>query len=116
MRYLLLIYQNEADHARLSQEELGAEYEAYGAYGEEVQKRGAFLSGEPLMPTNTATTVRVRGGKTLTTDGPFAETKEQLGGYYLLNCKDLDEAIEWAARIPAVTDGSIEIRPIMEFN
>jgi hypothetical protein len=116
MRYLLLIYQNEADHAKLSQEELGAEYEAYGAYGEEVQKRGAFLSGEPLMPTNTATTVRVRGGKTLTTDGPFAETKEQLGGYYLLNCKDLDEAIEWAARIPAVTAGSIEIRPVMEFN
>ena len=116
MHYLLLIYQNEADHARLSQEELGAEYEAYGAYGEEVQKRGAFLSGEPLMPTNTATTVRVRGGKTLTTDGPFAETKEQLGGYYLLNCKDLDEAIEWAARIPAVTAGSIEIRPVMEFN
>ncbi|MFL5654217.1 MAG: YciI family protein [Ktedonobacteraceae bacterium] len=116
MRYLLLIYQNEADHAKLSQEELGAEYAAYGAYGEEVQKRGAFLSGEPLMPTNTATTVRVRGGKTLTTDGPFAETKEQLGGYYLLNCKDLDEAIEWAARIPAVTAGSIEIRPVMEFN
>ena len=115
MRYLLLIYQNEADHAKLSQEELGAEYAAYGAYGEEVQKRGAFLSGEPLMPTNTATTVRVRGGKTLTTDGPFAETKEQLGGYYLLNCKDLDEAITLAAKIPAVKHGSIEIRPIMVF-
>ena len=116
MRYLLLIYQNEADHAKLSQEELGAEYGAYAAYGEEAQKRGAFLSGEALMPINTATTVRVRGGKTLTTDGPFAETKEQLGGYYLLNCKDLDEAIAWAARIPAATDGSIEIRPIMEFS
>ena len=116
MRYLLLIYQNEADHAKLSQEELGAEYGAYSAYGEEAQKRGAFLSGEALMPINTATTVRVRGGKTLTTDGPFAETKEQLGGYYLLNCKDLDEAIEWAARITAVTAGSIEIRPVMEFN
>jgi len=67
------------------------------------------------MPTNTATTVRVRNSKTLTTDGPFAETKEQLGGYYLVNCKDLDEAIAWAARIPAATDGSIEIRPVMEF-
>jgi len=67
------------------------------------------------MPTNTATTVRVRDGKTLTTDGPFAETKEQLGGFYLLNCKDLDEAIEVATKIPAVTDGSIEIRPVMEF-
>src|SRR3954447_8235424 len=113
MRYLLLIYQNEADHARLSQEELGAEYEAYGAYGEEVQKRGAFLSGEPLMPTNTATTVRVRGGKTLTTDGPFAETKEQLGGYYLLNCKDLDEAIEWAARILPLQVGQITFPPVL---
>ena len=67
------------------------------------------------MPTNTATTVRVRNGKLLTTDGPFAETKEQLGGYYLMNCKDLDEAIALAARIPAASDGSIEIRPIMEF-
>ena len=116
MRYLLLIYQNEAEHAKLSQEELGAEYGAYMAFGEEVQKKGVFLSGEALMPTNTATTVRVRGGKTLSTDGPFAETKEQLGGFYLLNCKDLDEAIQFAAKVPAATDGSIEIRPIMEFN
>jgi hypothetical protein len=116
MRYLLLIYQNEAEHAKLSQEELGAEYGAYMAFGEEVQKKGVFLSGEALMPTNTATTVRVRGGKTLNTDGPFAETKEQLGGFYLLNCKDLDEAITFAAKVPAATDGSIEIRPIMEFS
>jgi hypothetical protein len=116
MRYLLLIYQNEAEHAKLSEAELGTEYAAYMAFGEEVQKRGVFASGEALMPTNTATTVRVRGGKTLNTDGPFAETKEQLGGYYLLNCKDLDEAIEFAAKVPAATDGSIEIRPIMEFN
>ncbi len=116
MRYLLLIYQNEAEHAKLSQEELGAEYGAYMAFGEEVQKKGVFLSGEALMPTNTATTVRVRGGKTLNTDGPFAETKEQLGGFYLLNCKDLDEAIQFAAKVPAATDGSIEIRPIMEFS
>ncbi len=116
MRYLLLIYQNEAEHAKLSQEELGAEYGAYMAFGEEVQKKGVFLSGEALMPINTATTVRVRGGKTLNTDGPFAETKEQLGGFYLLNCKDLDEAITFAAKVPAATDGSIEIRPIMEFS
>ncbi len=116
MRYLLLIYQNEAAHAQLSQEELGAEYEAYNAFGAEVQKRGVFLNGEALMPTNTASTVRVRNGKALTTDGPFAETNEQLGGYYLLNCKDLDEAIEFAAKIPAASDGSIEIRPIMEFS
>jgi hypothetical protein len=116
MRYLLTIYQNEAEHAKLSQEELGAEYQAYMAFGEEAQKRGVYIGGEALMPVNTATTVQVRGGKTLTTDGPFAETKEQLGGYYLLNCKDLDEAIEFATKIPAAKDGSIEIRPIMEFN
>jgi hypothetical protein len=115
MRYLLLIYQDEAAHAQWSQEALAAEYEDYNAFGTEAQKRGVFLGGEALMPINTATTVRVRDSKTLTTDGPFAETKEQLGGYYLLNCKDLDEAIELAAKIPAVTDGSIEIRPIMEF-
>ena len=96
-------------------EQLAAEYEAYNVYSEEVSKSGAMLSGDALMPTNTATTVRVRNGKTLTTDGPFAETKEQLGGYYLMNCKNLDEAIALAARIPAASDGSIEIRPLMEF-
>jgi hypothetical protein len=116
MRYLLMIYQSEAEHAKLSQEELGTEYEGYNTFSTEVQKNGVFLSGEALMPINTATTVQMRGGKVLTTDGPFAETKEQLGGYYLLNCKDLDEAITYAARIPAAKDGSIEIRPIMEFN
>ena len=115
MRYLLLIYQDEVAHAQLSQEELAAEYEAYNALGAETEKRGVE-SGFALMPTNTATTVRVRNGKALTSDGPFAETKEQLGGYYLVNCKDLDEAIALAARIPAATDGSIEIRPVMEFN
>jgi hypothetical protein len=116
MRYVLLIYQNEADHAKWSQEQLGAEYQGYNVFTEEVTKSGALQSGEPFMPTNTATTVRVRNGKTLTTDGPFAETKEQLGGFYLLNCKDLDEAITLAAKIPAAADGSIEIRPVMEFN
>jgi len=115
MRYLLLNYQDEAAHAQWSQEQLAAEYQAYNELTESLSKSGAMQSGEALMPTNTATTVRVRNSKTLTTDGPFAETKEQLGGYYLVNCKDLDEAIAWAARIPAATDGSIEIRPVMEF-
>jgi hypothetical protein len=115
MHYLLLIYQDEAAHAQWSQEQLAAEYQAYNVYSEEVAKSGAMMGGNALMPTNTATTVRVRNGKLLTTDGPFAETKEQLGGYYLMNCKDLDEAIALAARIPAASDGSIEIRPIMEF-
>ena len=115
MHYLLLIYQDEAAHAQWSQEQLAAEYQAYNVYSEEVTKSGVAKSGNALMPTNTATTVRVRNGKLLTTDGPFAETKEQLGGYYLMDCKDLDEAIALAAKIPAASDGSIEIRPIMEF-
>jgi|SRR5579863_10048046 len=117
MRYLLLIYQDEVAHARWSEEQLAAEYQAYFALGDEFQKLGVEeQSGAALMPTNTATTVRVRDGKRLTTDGPFAETKEQLGGFYLLNCKSLDEAIEAAAKLPAALDGSIEIRPIMEFS
>ncbi|QBD76415.1 YciI family protein [Ktedonosporobacter rubrisoli] len=116
MRYLLLIYGDQAEHAKLAQEKLGAEYEAYMAFGEEVRQRGVHIDNNALMPISTATTVRVRAGKTLIADGPFAETKEQLGGYYLLNCKDLDEAIEFAAKIPAAIDGSIEIRPIMELD
>src|SRR5947207_11867360 len=115
MRYLLLIYQDEVAHSKWNQEQLAAEYQAYNEFTESVAKSGALQSGEPLMPTNTATTVRVRNGKALTSDGPFAETKEQLGGYYLVNCKDLDEAIGLAARIPAASDGSIETRPVMEF-
>src|ERR1700686_2112370 len=116
MHYLLLIYQDEVAHAQWSEEQLGVEYQAYNALDSEFQKLAVEMQGgNALMPTQTATTVRVRDGKTLTTDGPFAETKEQLGGYYLLNCKDLDQAIEAAAKIPGATDGSIEIRPIMEF-
>jgi len=116
MRYLLLIYQNEPEHEKLSQEKLIAEYNAYMAFGDEVQQRGVHRSNDVLAPSSSATTVQVRWGKTLTTDGPFAETKEQLGGYYLLNCKDLDEAIEFAAKIPTARNGSIEIRPIMELD
>ena len=114
MRYLLLIYQDEAAHSHWSEEELAAEYQDYFAFGAETEKLGVS-AGDALMPTNTATTVRVRNGKIMTTDGPFAETKEQLGGYYVLNCNDLDEAIEIAAKIPGSKHGSIEIRPIMEF-
>lgn len=116
MHYVLLIYQNEVEHAQLSEEELQEGYAGYNAFSEEGQQRGVLSdNGVALMPTNTATTVRVRNGKVLTTDGPFAETKEQFGGFYLLHCKDLDEAIELAAKIPAAKDGSIEIRPVMEF-
>jgi len=115
MRYLLLIYQDEVAHSQWSQEQLAAEYQAFNEYTEALAKSGSMQSGEALMPTNTATTVRVRNSKTLTTDGPFAETKEQLGGFYLVNCKDLDEAISLAARMPTASSGSIEIRPVMEF-
>src|SRR5712692_1199908 len=114
MRYLLLIYQDELAHSQWSQEQLAAEYQAYNEFTESVAKSGALQSGEPLMPTNTATTVRVRNSKTLTTDGPFAETKEQLGGYYIVEAENLDEAVAIAARIPGARTGSIEVRPVMK--
>ena len=115
MRYLLLLYEPErpAD-AEIPPEQLQQQMAAYAAFTAEVQGRGLFQAGEALEPASTATTVRVRDGKTITTDGPFAETKEILGGFYLLECRDLDEASELAARIPAATRGSIEIRPIWE--
>lgn len=115
MRYMLLIYWNQADRANMTEAEGAAEMAAYNAYNTLVQERGVMLSGEALYPVTAATSVRVRDGKTVTMDGPFAETKEQLGGYYILNCKDLDEAIELAAKIPGVPHGTIvEIRPIVE--
>ena len=113
MRYLLLIYQDEVAHSQWSEEEQAAEYQDYFTFAVESEKKGVS-AGAALMPTNTATTVRVRNGKILTTDGPFAETKEQLGGYFILHCNDLDEAIEIAAKIPGAKHGSIEIRPAME--
>jgi hypothetical protein len=114
MRYLLLIYEAE----RATQPDAGAqamEFERYNAFTQEVRRRGLFEAGEALENTTTATTVRVRDGKAVVTDGPFAETKELLGGFYLLNCANLDEAIDLAKRIPAVERGSIEIRPIWEY-
>jgi hypothetical protein len=116
MRYLLMIYTNEAQDANQTEAERTEEYQAYTDFGTEVAKRGMNPLGEALHPTNTATTVRVRNGKTLTTDGPFAETHEALGGFYLLDCKDLDEAIEMAAKIPGAKNGSIEIRPTVVFD
>ena len=115
MRYLCLIYLDEKIHAAMAEEEMGAMMEAYGKFTEELEQAGAMLGGEALQPTDTATTVQVRDRKTLTTDGPFAETKEQLGGFYMIEAKDLDEAIAWAAKIPSAADGSVEVRPIMEF-
>src|SRR3984893_18155827 len=111
MRYVLLIYGSEA----LAQEERAAIMRAHSAFLQEVQQRGLLTGGAALQPTSSATTVRVRDGTTMITDGPFAETKEQLAGFYILNCEDLDEAIAMATRIPDVVAGSIEIRPVMEF-
>jgi len=115
MRYLLLIYGNEATNMQMTPAEQQVEIGAYNDFGNELQNAGAMVSGEALQPTMTATTVRVRNGKTVTTDGPFAETKEQLGGYYMVECANLDEAIHWAAKIPGAAKGSIEVRPIVEW-
>jgi len=112
MQYALLIYTPEPTE-EVPQEQLGAEMEQYNAFGQHLRDRNAMLGGEALDSVATATTVRVVDGKTITTDGPFAETKEQLGGYYLVDAKDLDEAIKLAGGIPAVRTGSIEVRPIM---
>ena len=116
MRYALLIYASEQDWAAQSEEQAQAANQEYMAFTKDIIDRGLMKGGEALQATATATTVRVRDGETLTTDGPFAETKEQLGGFYLVDCKDLDEAIEIAARIPDVRRGSIEVRPIMEID
>ena len=112
MKYLMMICGNEADEAKATPEQMKEIMGAYGAFTNEVKEKKIYVGGERLRPVSTATTVRVRGGKTSTTDGPFAETKEQLGGFYLLDCKDLDQAIEYAAKIPAAASGCVEIRPI----
>jgi hypothetical protein len=113
MKYALLIYAAEKDWAERSPEEQKRIYDEYWAYSVELKKSGKMLSCEPLDPTPTATTIRVRNGKTIPTDGPFADTKEQLGGIYVVDVKDLNEAIAWASRIPDARNGSIEIRPLM---
>jgi hypothetical protein len=113
MRYLLLIYTAESD-APVPDDVANASHEAYGAFTRDIRERGLLLGGEALTPTSTATTVRLIDGQVVATDGPFAETKEALGGYYLIDARDLDEAIAVAARIPAAASGSIEVRPIWE--
>jgi len=115
MRYLLLIYDNEQTWANMTPDETKAIMSDYFGYSEEAFGAGVAKAGDALQPTSSATTVRVRDGHTVATDGPFAETKEQLGGYYLIDVPDLDEAIAWAAKIPSARIGSIEVRPLMEF-
>jgi hypothetical protein len=114
MRYMLLIYDRETDWAALSEKQRGELFQQYMAFTDGIRKSGHYVAGDPLQPIATATTVRVRSGKTVSTDGPFAETREQLGGYYIVKGKNLDEATEIAARIPSARMGSIEVRPIME--
>ena len=113
MKYLLLIYENEASFVNLPEAEQGKIFQEYMDYSKGIARSGNYIAGEALEPVATATTVRVQNGKTLTTDGPFAETKEQLGGFYMVEAKNLDEAIKLAAGIPASRTGSIEVRPIM---
>jgi hypothetical protein len=115
MRYLCLIYDEEKKIEQMAQKDSEAFLGDYFKFTEDIRKSGHYLAGEALQPVATATTVRLRNGKISTTDGPFAETKEQLGGFYMINAKDLNEAIQIAAKIPSSRIGTIEVRPIVEF-
>ena len=116
MQYLLMIYRNEAEVGKMDAAARQKMMGDYGAFTQSIIQSGNFKAGDRLQPTTTATTVRVRDGKTLTTDGPFAETREHLGGYYLVEARDLDAALGIAARIPGARYGSIEVRPIWVYN
>ncbi len=116
MEYLLLIYGNEADVAKMSESDRGAMYQEYMRLTQGIQDSGNYRAGHQLQPVSTATTVRMRDTKRLVTDGPFAETREQLGGFYMIEAKDLDEALAIAERIPSARWGSIEVRPIVSRN
>ena len=116
MQYMFLIYSTEGAGPAPGSPEFDEMMKGYGAFTEDIKSKGIMVAGDPLEGIDNATTVRVRSGKTEVVDGPFAETKEQLGGYYLLECGDLDEALGYAARIPSAAYGSIEVRPIRVFN
>lgn len=115
MQYLLLIYEAESVSEKMTEAEQGQFFADYMTFTQSIKDTGNYIAGEALQPIATATTVRVRDGKSLTTDGPFAETREQLGGFYMIEAKDLDEATAIAARIPSAKHGSIEVRPIVKF-
>ena len=112
MKYMLLMYASEAENSKLTPEEIKAIQQAWFTYMSEAKAAGVLLANDGLQPTTTSTTVRVRNGKSLVTDGPFAETHEQFGGFSVLECADLDEAIHWAEKTPTAKYGSIEIRPL----
>jgi hypothetical protein len=115
MKYLCLIYEDEKLYETMTKEQGDAVMGEYYAFTDGIRKSGQYVSGEALQPIATATTVRMRNGKISTTDGPFAETKEQLGGFYLVEAKDLNEAIQVAAKIPGAKTGSVEVRPVIDF-
>jgi hypothetical protein len=116
MRYLCLIYENEKGWEALPQSEMEAVMGEYFAFTDQIRRNGKYVAGEALQPTQTATTVRVRNGKVSTTDGPYVETKEQLGGFYLIDAQDLNEAIQIAAKIPSARFGGVEVRPVIDFS
>jgi hypothetical protein len=116
VKYLCLIYDEEKKLAAMSKSETDAFMGEYAAFSKSIREAGQYVAGEALKPVNTASTVRVRNGKVSTTDGPFAETREQLGGFYYISARDLNEAIQIASRIPSARTGSIEVRPIMDFS
>jgi hypothetical protein len=116
MKYLCLIYDDETKIAEMPKPDSDAFMGEYFAYTNGIKASGHYVAGEALHPVSTATTVRIRGGKVSTTDGPFAETKEQLGGFYLVEAKDLNEAIQVAQRIPSARTGSVEVRPVVDFS
>lgn len=114
MKYLTMIFTDENSEVSLSPEEEAAMMAEYGEFMEAATAAGIMRGGERLRPTTAATTVRVQGGEVVTTDGPYAETKEHLGGYFIIDCENLDDAISWASRIPGARRGAIEVRPIWE--
>jgi hypothetical protein len=114
MQYMLLIYTDETRWQKLSDGERGPIIQQWMAYTDALREAGALLAGDALQPTSTATTIHMKDGETLITDGPFAETKEQLGGYYLIEVDSIDEAIEWASRMPVASGRKIEVRPTMQ--
>ena len=116
MRYALTIYTDESQRENATPEQIEQMSQAYGQVTQEMEQEGILVAGDGLYPTATATSVRVRDGQREVTDGPFAETKEQLGGFYVLECKDLDEAIGWAAKIPGSQFGTVEIRPVLVYD
>ncbi len=113
MEYMILIYADEQLYSDMPEADLAALMAEYGRYAQEMETAGVLRGGSELAPVHAATTVRLRGGKVVCSDGPFAETKEQLGGYMLIECDNLDEAIKWAARCPSAAQGSIELRPLV---